>query len=240
MLLRLLLILSFTPIISYSQTSNLTALQVVENSIAYHDPKDMLQYKTTILELRETRPNGPDRKTSLSWNIAKESYQKKISKDDKKIVSFLNKGVVSFYIDNKETISSDELKKYKLTTDRELMFKNYYQYLWLLPMKLRDEGTIIDPLVKTVDFFGKRSLQVKVTYEPAIGKDTWYFYVHPETYALQGYRFYHDESKNDGEYILLSGETSYKSVRLPKKRAWYTHKEDKFLGADILETLSLK
>ena len=101
-------------------------------------------------------------------------------------------------------------------------------------MKLKDPGTIIDPKVTAIDFDGQKSLALRVTYEEAVGKDIWYFYFHPETYALIGYRFYHDESKNDGEYITLEGEESLSSLRLPKIRKWYTHKENKFLGADIL------
>jgi hypothetical protein len=118
------------------------------------------------------------------------------------------------------------------------MMKNYYQYLWLLPMKLNDEGTNLNPLVKTVDFFGRVSLEIMVTYDPGVGNDVWYFYFNPESYSLQGYRFYHDEETNDGEYIILEKEVTFEHVRLPKERKWYTHKEDKFLGADILESFS--
>ena len=50
-----------------------------------------------------------------------------------------------------------------------------------------------------------------------------------------GYRFYHVEEKNDGEYITLEGEEKIKGIRFPKTRKWYYNKDDKFLGADILE-----
>jgi len=217
-----------------------SANQVIQKSINYHDPKGKLDSKTTTLDLTETRPNGNDRKTSLQWNMAKETYSKSSNRNGKPVISTFKKGQMTFTIDGEEVKSEEDLKKYKLSTDREQMLKNYYQYLWLLPMKLKDEGTIISPKVESKDFFGKSSLQVKITYDPSVGDDIWYFYFHPETYALQGYRFYHDESKNDGEYILLSGETIYKNIRLPKKREWYTHKEDKFLGADILDTITYR
>jgi len=55
-----------------------------------------------------------------------------------------------------------------------------------------------------------------------------------------GYRFYHDESANDGEYILLEGETTDGSVRLPKRRTWYTHKDDRLLGTDVLDRLRVR
>jgi hypothetical protein len=76
---------------------------------------------------------------------------------------------------------------------------------------------------------------LKVSYDPETGSDTWYFYFNPETYALAAYQFYHDPAKNDGEYILLEGEAEVGGMRLPKRRSWYTNKERRFLGTDILQ-----
>ncbi|MEO0875473.1 MAG: hypothetical protein AAFY48_12785, partial [Bacteroidota bacterium] len=54
----------------------------------------------------------------------------------------------------------------------------------------------------------------------------------PGTYALSGYRFYHDEADNDGEYILVEGEAQVGQLRLPAKRHWYTHGDRRYLGSD--------
>lgn len=67
-----------------------------------------------------------------------------------------------------------------------------------------------------------------------LGSDTWYFYLNRETPALVGYRFFHDEAKGDGEYILLDGEVADGGLRLPRQRAWYTNQERKHLGTDTL------
>lgn len=75
-------------------------------------------------------------------------------------------------------------------------------------------------------------LQIKVTYDAAVGGDIWYFYFDPSSFALSGYRFYHDESLNDGEYILLENETSVGALRIPAKRHWYTHQGNRYLGSD--------
>ena len=104
-------------------------------------------------------------------------------------------------------------------------------------MKLKDPGTIVHPDAKVQDFFGQSLIEIKVTYDPLVGADTWYIYFDPKDFSLKGYRFYHDEEINDGEYILFEGELSYRNVRIPKQRKWYTHKEDRYLGADILKSL---
>lgn len=73
-------------------------------------------------------------------------------------------------------------------------------------MKLRDPGTRLDPTVRRTTFNERQVPVLRVTYAEEVGKDIWYFYVDPETWALTGCRFFHDESKNDGEYIAYEGE----------------------------------
>jgi hypothetical protein len=85
--------------------------------------------------------------------------------------------------------------------------------------------------VERKTFKGKTYLVLKATYKKEVGKDTWYFYFNPKTYAMEVYQFFHEESKNDGEYILLTGEEeTINGVKMPKKRAWYMNKDNKYLG----------
>lgn len=230
-------ILTLLICLSNTFSQNLSPEQILTNSITYHDPQGKLFDHNVTLHMTETRPNGSDRKSKIKFDLHQEYFEMMRNVDDLLISSRYDKGTASFTVDGKKEFSDEIKEKYRLEADRLTMLKNYYQYLWLLPMKLNDPGTNLNPLVKTVDFFGKNSLEVRVTYDPNVGGDVWYFYFHPDTFALQGYRFYHEEEKNDGEYILLDGETVHKGVRLPKERKWYTHKEDKFLGADILDRL---
>jgi len=87
---------------------------------------------------------------------------------------------------------------------------------------------------EAVKIAGKECLSIRVTYEEAVGEDIWHFYFDKNSYALIGYRFYHEEEKNDGEYITLDGETMVQGIKIPQNRHWYYNKDDKFLGADFL------
>ncbi len=216
---------------------SIIASDLIEKSINYHDPDSELFTNDVNMVLIGSTPDREDRITNISFNIEKEEFQMSNQIDGKSIVSDVKRDVTTILLDGTSDYSKEEAGKYRLSVDRVTMMKNYYQYLWLMPMKLNDPGTIIDPEVKLENFFGKESLAIKVTYSEEVGKDTWYFYFSPSSYAMLGYRFYHDESKNDGEYIILEDEAIYKNVRLPKKRTWYTHAEDKILGTDILDSL---
>lgn len=106
-----------------------------------------------------------------------------------------------------------------------------------MPMKLCDKGTIIEESVMQETFNRKESLVVKVNYKPEVGTDTWYFYFDPQTYALTGYRFYHDESQNDGEYITLDGILTVGLLKIHKSRKWFVNKDNMFMGEDIPENV---
>jgi hypothetical protein len=135
--------------------------------------------------------------------------------------------------------SDEEAETYRLNCERGEMYRNYYTYLYGLPMKLRDPGTHIDPKVESRTFKGKEYLVLKASYDQEVGSDVWFFYFDPKTYAMEVYQFYKGEpdgaGKDTGEYILLSGMEEVQGIMMPKTRAWYYNKDDKYLGTDILE-----
>ena len=42
-----------------------------------------------------------------------------------------------------------------------------------------------------------------------------------KTFALKQYQFFHDELKNDGEYIILEDEIIVGGIKMPKNRSWF-------------------
>lgn len=106
-------------------------------------------------------------------------------------------------------------------------------------MKLTDPGTKIHEKVERKKFKGKEYLVLKVTYDEAVGKDVWFFYFDPKSYAMEIYQFYkgdpNKEGKGTGEYILLTQEAVVNGIKMPKNRAWFYNKDDSYLGTDRLQ-----
>ena len=226
-------------LLSIDCQGQLSSKDIIDRSINYHDPKSLFASNAFTLNLSETRPNGPDRSTEFYLNQESSHYIIASSRNDQEIVMSKTDPGLAFLIDGRSEITEEEREKYRLNPDRSEFMKNYYRYLWMAPLVLLDSGTIIHDKVDRTEFFGKDAYQIKVTYDPAVGEDIWYFYFDPTTFAMVGYRFYHDESKNDGEYILIQDELEHNGIRLPQVRKWYTHKEDKFLGTDKLISLRI-
>lgn len=225
------LFILFISIQNWSQ--NLTGTQLLEKAIAYHDPNN--QWKTFSGHLSVTMeiPNKPNRDSNIFIDLPKEFFSLEVNNGKHPTIYNLDNDQCSILFDGR-TPTKEEQESYNLNCDRASLFKNYYTYLYGLPMKLQDPGTIIHNTIEEKIFKGKPYWVLKVTYEKVVGSDIWYFYFDPSTYKMEVYQFFHDEAKNDGEYILLSDEVTINGIKMPKIRAWYTNAENKYLGTDIL------
>ncbi len=229
----------FTLFTSFSGfTQELTAWEVLEKSIAFHDPYHAwANYKGEFSVVMET-PSSSQRTSKIALDFPKSYFSLQVEKDSDTYMYKIQQDSCSINLNNTDNPSPEEIAKLGLSCERGAMFKNYYTYLYGLPMKLKDPGTILSPKVQKRRFKQKEYLVLKVKYTKEVGDDTWYFYFDPKTYAMEVYQFYHDESKNDGEYILLTGLEDIRGIQMPKTRAWYYNKDDKYLGTDILAAIN--
>jgi len=229
----------FFSITSFGQ--DLTGSELLNNAISYHDPSGNWATFNGTLNVVMEIPEKSNRNTEIKINLPEEYFYSKASRDNNTTEFILEKEDCKILYNGSVDFSEKIAKENRLSCDRATMYKNYYTYLYGLPMKLKDQGANIDEKVELKKFKGKEYLVLKVTYDEEVGKDIWYFYFDPTTFALEIYQFYHskkDSKKIDlesGEYILLSEEKTIYGIKLPKNRAWYTNKEDKLLGTDILE-----
>lgn len=220
-------------LVSIGNSQELTGSELLEKAIKYHDPNGNWNSFKGDLVVSMTRPNKDKRVSEIHIDIPASSFVLSTRKNDSLITSKVINDECFFSVDEEAITAKEELKKHKLTCKRAKLMKDYYTYLYGLPMKLKDEGTIINEKVTSKEFNGKEYLVLKVNYEESVGKDTWYFYFDPSTYAMKVYQFYHDETKNDGEYIILTEEEEIEGIKMPKNRAYY-NKDNAYIATDAL------
>ena len=208
--------------------------QLLEKAIAFHDPEGNWKSFNGKMLIEMESPNNGTRSTIIQIDLPSNYFKSTVKKNNYTVESELDKEACTLKLNGSTTFSAKVKDSLKISCDRANMMKNYYTYLYGLPMKLKDPGTIIDPKVQQKTFKGKEYLVLKVGYEKEVGSDTWYFFFDPKTYAMEVYQFFHDESKNDGEYILLSEIITVNGIKIPKVRAWYYNKEDVYLATDKL------
>lgn len=229
-LIRILFMGFLLPI--YSQ--NLTANELLNKSIQYHDPNSFWNKFNASFYVTMESSKRPLRTSKISLDLDQSFFKLSVQVEDNQWTSTLDNGACELSYNGSKRISPEIEKKFRLNCKRAEMYRDYYTYLYGLPMKLRDEGTLIDPEVIKQKVDGKDYFVLKVTYEPEVGSDTWYFYFDQSSYALKRYQFFHDESKNDGEYIILDNELEIAGIKIPKDRSWYFNLDNKFIGKDIL------
>ncbi|MCA6075236.1 DUF6503 family protein [Fulvivirga sedimenti] len=185
--------------------------EILERSIGFHDPENQWQSLETILNFKEEGANGPRQTTVWIDNNTGYFRVRRGSVEDHGMVQdscFINSGNVD--------------------CNRAERLRNYYLYLWGLPMKLRDSGTVLIDRVDSIRWNGYDVLTLQVEYE----EDRWTYYIDQTDYQLRGYSFL----KNDGsgEWIELEGIEKVQGMRLPKSRAWYVFSDSAYLGRDLL------
>ncbi|MDA8877468.1 DUF6503 family protein [Flavobacteriaceae bacterium] len=208
--------------------------ELLDKAIAYHDPQSKWKtFKGDFTVTMET-PNRPLRKSNIRIDFPASFFKLEVQQQGNTLVSTLDNEACHLTFNGATDFSESIQKEYRFDCERANFYKNYYTYLYGLPMKLKNPGTLINSKVNKERIDGKAYWVLKVNYREEVGTDTWYFYFDQNTYALKRYQFYHDESKNDGEYIVLEGELDINGIKMPKNRSWYYNSNDQFLGIDRL------
>ena len=235
--IRLLCLLILAPLQLAGQQPIPDSETLLKNAIAYHDPNGVWgTFQGSFVVVMET-PGELPRRSEIFLDQPANRFRLHVQRGETKKTYEWNAGSCNLSLNGQAEFSEAQAKEHRLTCERAVMYRDYYSYLYGLPMKLRDPGTQISPNVEKRHFHGKEYWVLEVRYDPEVGQDLWYFYFNPKTYALEAYQFYHDTAKNDGEYILLEGEHRLGGMRLPKIRTWFTNKDEKLLGTDTLQNL---
>ncbi len=211
--------------------------ELLTAAISRHDPDGTWESGGYRLVVRGTRPDGTSSDVTISIDNRAGTFQVASFREGTLVAGSLGPDQCEWTVNGTTHFSDETRERLRLTCERLERMRNYYTYLWGLPMKLRDPGTRLGDTVAAKDFEGRPALELRVTYDEEIGSDVWYVYFDPDSHEMIGYRFYHDEAANDGEYITLEGVEEGAGLRLPKTRTWYTHQENKYLATDSLMSI---
>ncbi|MEL6483277.1 MAG: DUF6503 family protein, partial [Bacteroidota bacterium] len=229
-MIRFLAITVFLFGVGQGFSQNMSATQLLDKAIAYHDPNHNWKYFDASFDIVMKTSKSSDRKSSIYLNVPKEIFQLAVEKDGVQYAYHFEKENCSTSLNGSEEISDEARKKHRLTCERGGLMRDYYTYLYGLPMKLKDPGANLSETVQKKVFKGKEYLVLKVNYDKNVGDDVWYFYFDTTTFAMEVYQFYHDEKKGDGEYILLKDVAEIDGIKMPKVREWYYNSDDTYLG----------
>lgn len=192
-----------------------TAESILKQAIAYHDPQSNWKSFSGTFYLEEHRSAGVMRSTTFGIDNSKGYF-------------IFTRGETEhgMYADSCFVVKGNA------DCDRVATIRNFYLYLWGLPMKLQDAGTVVQPDVLDTLISDQPVFGLTVAYE----QDTWTYFFAKSNYAMVAYQFMFN-TKPGGEVILLEGEYLAGSIRFPKTRKWFELPGMKYLGKDILQKI---
>lgn len=236
MMIRLTFLIFVFNFISVGWSQNLTANQLLDKAISYHDPDNQWSTFKGDFIVEMTTPNASKRVSHIKINLPLEYFSVSAKRNSVTTYYEINKGQCSMLYNGKPV---DSIDNKGMSCERAKLYKNYYTYLYGLPMKLKDPGTLLDKDIEHKTFKNRDYLVLKVSYDKSKGSDIWFFYFNPSTYAMEAYQFFKTDDSgrmipDSGEYILLSDIFIINGIKMPNTRTWYYNKDDKHLGTDTL------
>lgn len=217
------------------------AAKLVERSIAFHDPEGVWGSRAVDMVWFGTGADGSERvAVELHFGSDQDDFTLSGRYAGSSIEYETTARSWSASVDGESSPDEETVARMRLDREGGMFWRSYYGFLAGLPMKVADPGARLDPEVAETVFEGRDVQAVRVTYDPEVGGDTWYFYFDPASAQLVGCRFYHDESANDGEYITFEGLAESGGLRLPRYREWYTNDGDRFLGSDEIRSITVR
>ena len=207
--------------------------ELLQQTLAYHDPEGNWPNLKARLYLSSADTTGHANTFEIEIDNSTGYFAHISRTDGKEVVKGMSGGKEFYLLDGKTDISDEDRQKYELTPEGVKWVHRFYGYLYGLPMKLTDDSAKKVDSETDQELEGKTYRVLQVTYDPAVGKDNWFFYLDPQTYAMQAYKFNHGKPES-GEYILLEQEEIIQGIKIPKVRKWYLNKDNKYLGTDTL------
>lgn len=214
---------------------DLSAEDILNKSIQFHDPEGQWYTSQINLDLKGEYASGLVVQSAIEIYMPSHNFTSRSTRSERELVRKITGDSCFHSVDGNVDIRPEEKMRLKLTCKQTARTRNYNIYLYGLPMKLKDESAILNPLVERETLKGKEYYVIKVSYSPEVGIDIWRFFIHPKTFQMEAYQFYKNEKDKKGEMIFLEGLTQVGAMKLPKARTWYDWPEEKLLGKDIVE-----
>ena len=115
----------------------ITANELLDKSIKYHDPDSKWDKFNGAFTVVMTTPNASIRTSNITINLPGEYFKVDAKRDSISTSYTIAKDNCSMAYNGK-IVDSLEAAKKNMNCDRALLYKNYYTYLYGLPMKLED------------------------------------------------------------------------------------------------------
>lgn len=191
---------------------------VLDLAIAFHDPEGLWGSGTFAFTIEEIRPGRAPSRSRLELANGERRFELETETGGRRLVLRVDGDDVTVRSDGEPVIDAAVLESLDATASEVRQLRDRYLFIYGLPMKLRDPGTLLASVARRTTFRGRGALELRVSYEPDVGSDRWSFFVDPLDYSLLGGRVEHAVRTVDDETIVFDGLVEIDGLRLPRTR----------------------
>jgi len=134
-----------------SSTGKSAAEYLLDQSITFHDPDNNWPTFKSVLNFTVERPEKADSKRTIKIDNGTQHFSFEAPFDDGVLIYEVNGNQGTAKWNSSHEIPVDKAEKYRISAERAVMYRDYYTYLYGMPMKLKDPGPIIDPDVERIE-----------------------------------------------------------------------------------------
>lgn len=229
-----ILLISVLLIFGCKQEETLDGKQILEQTIAQHDPSNAWNETQLYLHIQEPRIANPQRYSILALDNATNSFRLSRNRDQYLSEHIIDGSGNSTVLLNGETnIDTALVNKYRLDPARNIGYKNFYHLLYGLPMSLNSSLEKIIEVSET-EFNQESCYQITIELkEPMISK-FWNLLVSKSSMEVKGVEIIIPDNPDAGERLYFEGLITVNGIKIPRIRHWHELKNDTYSGTDII------
>lgn len=115
---------------------NLTGEELINKSIAYHDPNNSWSRFAGDLNITMETPNRAPRVSTITLDLQKQYFKNEYGRDGNTITQEINKKNCSVLLNKSQEFTAEEEKTYRLSCEQAKRTRDYYTYLYIETMPL--------------------------------------------------------------------------------------------------------
>lgn len=214
------------------QQATLSAGEVLQSSIKFHDPEGQWPGAALRFVIDEPRTENPERLSEVFLNNAREAFSINRRYENTLVTRGIMRDSCYSLVDSVLVSPGDTalIRLHRLECERTRGYRSFYRLLNGLPMSLHAPEVYLGPAVEADSINGKSAIRITARMGDPIISEEWFFYFNPENYQLLGYGY---AAEGAGEYLILDGLVEAGGMKLPRMRHWYNRGDNSYLGSDI-------
>ena len=214
---------------------NLTGQEILQKSIAIHDPNQKWKTTSFHFHIQEPRLSNPSRYSEVKWDNAAGTFELIRNRETHLSTHVIDaQGNATVLLDDSEVIADSLVEKFRLMPERNEIYREFYAMMYGLPMALDEEWVEKIGEVTIEEYHDQACYKLPITLKKEMFSKKWQVYLATASFEFKGMEIIDMNDPTKGESLFFDGSIVINGIRIPRIRHWYDYETEDYLGSDII------